>query len=149
MRTLSDARPTETAFQLLMRYVLLYIFWNAIRLLFNAVGAVWGPLIGTATLTLRNRVNKAHREGVKVGWEPLINIGTMIVAPIPSIVHTVIEFSFFVAVLWPLFDLLSASLGSAVRFQNIASAFAHLKFTQAILMLKSIIIGSGGGDSSF
>jgi hypothetical protein len=143
MRDLNETSRADSAFQLLMRYVLLYIFWNAIRLVFNAVHAIWGPLIGTVTVALRNRAYNAMRKGLKVRWEPLINLFSVIVAPLPSVVHTVIEVAFFVAVLWPLFDLLSASLGSGVRFQQIAASFAHLNFTQAIIMLKSIIIGVG------
>lgn len=136
---LNRSLRSESSLTLLMKYVVLYIFWNALRLVFSAIGMVWNPMIAGFLITIRSRLSKSrYRER----WTRLLDVSTIILAPLPNIAFTVIEIGFFVVVLWPLFDQLAASLGTDVRFQEIASRIVHLHFGQAIGLLRQVILSA-------
>jgi hypothetical protein len=115
---------------LLLQYVLLWIFIWGIGLMFNLISMAWNYATSvpfTLFFSLRNSHSKLSERIQRIAPVAITVLGA-----VPGILRVSVEVFIFFALFVPLFDQVATSSGSPVRFQGVAHSVRSLQIGEAI-----------------
>jgi hypothetical protein len=145
IETLNRQETSRINQNLFAKYVVLYIFWNALRLFFNVVDAFWRPLLGVSTAALYSSTERPGKTERSRRHQQVRRKIMQFVLPIlsqaPSILHTAIEVGLFAIVFVPFFNELMLSLGHGESFRTVAGLMARLQIGDALRLIHNVVLG--------
>jgi hypothetical protein len=128
---------------LLIQYVVLWVFVWGIGLLLDFISILWNWGLSIALTFLypserpdrESKFAKRLRRAVRV-LVPFFN-------PLPQVLRLSVQIFVFLALFAPLFDQTAASVGSSTKFQGVAHSIKSLRFGEAVGQVKGVIFPAG------
>lgn len=120
----------------LSRYLVLWVFLQALGVFFTIAHTFWGALVSMTTSALfswRSHSERAER------LRRVVSVVQPALYPLPNVLHVAVDVTLFGAVLIPLFNQLASSLGSQISFQSIVQRLSRLDFAGAIELIHAVV----------
>ncbi len=122
---------------LLVQFVVLWIFMWGIGLLFDLISIVWDSAISIPLGVFYSL--RLSQSKVSERIRRMVNVIVPVLSPVPRILRVAVEISIFFALFAPLFDQVSATTGSATKFERVAHSVRAVRLGDAVAQVRKVL----------
>ena len=138
---------SSSSYGILLKFVLLWIIYNAIGLLFDIIAHVWAALLNSITMVSlsyspsSDRKNERARKASQLLQKVLPWFHT-IAGPIPDLFRWSIHLSVFIVLVIPLFDEAVTAIAGTGNFQLLVDTVKDIGLGEAISLMRQLMFGA-------
>ncbi len=124
---------------LVAKYLVIWGVLTAISLVFEIVGHLWTPLVGSVT----NLFYHSPEDRAPSRWRRQLarrfNLVQPLLYPLPFLAQWLVQVAVFAALVIPLFNTAAATLGSTITLQSMLEDARHLDLSKALANARQLI----------
>jgi len=115
---------------LLVQFVLLWIFVYGIGLMFDLISTVWHAAVSIPTEMFYSM--KWSQSKLRDRIRRIVSMSSPILRPLPDVLRVAVQIVVLFALFAPLFDQVSAASGSTTKFQEVAHTVRSFRFVEGV-----------------
>jgi len=121
---------------LLTQFVLLWIFMWGIGLVFDLISTVWDSAI---YIPMRVFYSLKRSSKFVERLRRIVDLSVPFLSPVPRFLRVAVEIFIFFALFAPLFDQVSTTSGSLIRFHNVAHNVRAFRLGEAVGQVRNVL----------
>jgi hypothetical protein len=130
LNAVNQAARQQMDRDLLVKFVLLWIFVWGIGLALDLLSTVWNSAITIPLAVFYSRAEWKSKFLRRL--QDLVRLIVPILSPVPQILRIAVQIFVFFALFAPLFDQVAATTGSPIKFQSVAHSVKSLRLGEAV-----------------